>query len=80
MSEPLLIATIQKNGSEELRVSLDHFRGHDLLDIRVFAAFTAANVPMPTKKGLSIRVDLIPELREALEAAEAKARELGLLE
>lgn len=71
MTEAVLISTIQKNASEQLRISLDEYRGVELVDIRVFASFSAANVAMPTKKGLSIRRDMLPELIEALEAAQA---------
>jgi hypothetical protein len=76
---PVRVATIQKNADEELRVSIDEFRGHVLVDVRVFAAFTAARVPMATKKGLSLRIEQLPDLVEALKDAEATARKLGLL-
>ena len=80
MTEPVHIATIRKNGSgDEVRVTLDNFKGHDTLDLRVFSAFTAANVPMPTKKGLTVAVRLLPELELALRQAEGKARELRML-
>ena len=58
MSSVHLIATLAKNASEQVRVALDEYRGTKVVDIRVFADFTAAKVPMPTKKGVSLRVDL----------------------
>jgi len=64
---------------EEVRVSIDEFRGHVLLDIRVFADFTPARVRMPTKKGISIQVVQLPDLIKALQDAAATARKLGLL-
>lgn len=75
MSTP--IATIGKNASEEVRVTLDEFKGHRLCDARVFSAFSAAAVPMPTKKGLSVRVDMLPDLIAALQQAEITARMMG---
>ena len=81
MSEaPCTVATIDKNASEEVRVVLDTFKGHNLVDMRVFAAFSAAAVKMPTKKGLSLRVEMIPDLIEGLQQAYAGARERGWIE
>ena len=74
---PCTVATIGKNSSEEVRVLLDTFKGHHLVDMRVFAAFSAAAVKMPTKKGLSCRVEMLPDLIEGLRKAEAQARALG---
>jgi len=76
---PAVIARLPKNADEEVRVTLDEYRGHHLVDVRIFADFTAANVPMPTKKGISIRVGQLPDLIEALRDAETRARQLGLL-
>lgn len=74
---PTLVAEIAKNSSESVRIVLDTFKGHQLVDLRVFGTFSAASVPMPTKKGLSLNVALIPDLIEALQRAEAKARAMG---
>lgn len=73
------VATIGKNSREEIRVTLDEFKGAQLVDIRIFAPFTAANVPMPTKKGVSLRLSALPELIAGLQRAEALAREQGLI-
>ncbi|WP_426046059.1 hypothetical protein [Brevundimonas sp. TWP3-1-2b1] len=75
-----LIATIGKNASEEVRVVLDTYKAHRLCDMRVFASFSAAAVPMPTRKGLSVQVSLLPDLIEALTAARDQAVALGWLE
>lgn len=62
------IATIRKNSKQELRVSLDHFQGHDLINMRVW--FEADDGDMrPGKQGVSIRTALLPELARALEDA-----------
>lgn len=66
MNKP--IATIKKNAREELRVSVDHYQGYELLNLRIW--FEADDGSMrPSKKGLALRLELLPELREALEAA-----------
>jgi hypothetical protein len=77
MSTTPPIAVIKKNTQDELRVTLDEFRGARLVDIRVFSTFTAANVPMPTKKGVAIGVGKIGDLIEALGKAKAEAEAMG---
>ncbi len=80
MTAPIIVAELRKNARERIRVALDNWQGHDLLDIRVTAQLNeATDVWCPTKKGLSVNVALIPALREALAAAEDQARERGLI-
>jgi hypothetical protein len=80
MSAPVIIAELDKNRRERVRIALDQWQGHNLIDIRVTAQFgEAADVWAPTKKGLSMNVNMLPALLAALAEAEAKARELGLL-
>jgi hypothetical protein len=80
MSGPVIIAELEKNRRERVRVALDQWQGHNLIDIRVTAQFTeAVDVWGPTKKGLSMNVALLPALRAALVEAEARAKEMGLI-
>lgn len=77
---PITIATLQKNQRERIRIALDHFQGHDLLDIRVTTQIgQTADVWSPTKKGVAISVALLPDLRIAVAEAEERARSLGLI-
>ena len=73
------IAEVRKNARGDIRVSLTEYRGHDLCDIRVFAANDDGD-PIATRKGITLNVSLIPQLQEALKAAEQKARNAGLIE
>lgn len=75
---PIHIAAIAK-GEGEVRVTLDEFKGNLTIDVRLFEPFTAAQALMPTKRGLTLGLTKLPQLAAALAAAEAKARELGLL-
>lgn len=78
--KPLIIATLTKNARESVRVALDEFRGHNLLDVRVVVPLTAhAATLTPTGKGISVNVAMIPSLRAALADAEARAVTLGWL-
>lgn len=80
MSEPVIIASLEKNRTERLRVALDEFRGRQLLDLRVTVELSSSSgIQTPTKKGVSIGVHLLPELRRSLAEAEEEARKLGWL-
>jgi len=77
---PIVIATLEKNRRERVRVALDEFEGVKLIDLRVTVEMTTTSgLYSPTKKGLSLRVEQLPALVVALVAAEAKARELGMI-
>jgi transcriptional coactivator p15 (PC4) len=64
-----LVARIAKNPTEEVRLSLTSYRGHDLVDIRVFFQDEQGEW-RPTKRGVSLSVDSFAELREAIVKAE----------
>ena len=76
------IATIEKNRSEELRVALKEYKGRRYLDIRTFIEPYAdeGQGRVPTKKGITVSLPKLPELIEALQAAEEQARAAGLLD
>lgn len=74
-----LIATIEKNKSEVIRVSLSEFNGHDLANLRVW--FQADDGDMrPGKAGLAFRLEKLPAVIQALNDLEVEARRLGLIE
>jgi hypothetical protein len=66
----------RKNATEVVRASISNFRGHQLADIRVY--YEAPDGTWPTKKGLALGLDLLPELRKAVDALEEAARAKGL--
>jgi hypothetical protein len=81
MSVPHVVAELRKNARETLRVTLDIWQEHNLIDMRLFIASAVDDRSlMPTKKGLTVAVTLLPALREALAEAEATARLRGWLE
>jgi hypothetical protein len=80
MTGPVVIGELQKNRRERLRIALDEWQGHRLVDLRITTQLAeSADVWSPTKKGVSINVAHLPALVRALTVAEAKARELGLI-
>lgn len=73
------IATVKKNTMDEIRVELSEYKGFNLASIRVWTEHNDKDEMVPTKKGVSFKVSLLPEIREALEKAEAEAKAAGLL-
>ena len=72
-----LIASIEKNSRETIQVSLTQYQGHDLADVRVH--YDSDGEWKPTKKGIALKIGLLPDLIGALQTAEAEARAAGLL-
>ena len=59
-----IIAQFEKNATEVVRVSLTEYRGRKLIDIRVY--YDDSGEYRPTKKGVSLSVDVYPDLKRAL--------------
>jgi hypothetical protein len=66
-----LIAEIEKNSSEVILAELSECKDHDLFSLRVYFSKDGSD-PVPTRKGLTVNVKLIPELKKAIEATEAE--------
>lgn len=74
----LVIATIQKNSKEEIRVTLGTFNGRQIVNLRTW--FRGDDGEMRPGKGLACRLDLLPQLAAAMAEAERQARAGGLIE
>ena len=71
MSDLRTIASIRKNNSQEIRVSVAIHDGYALVDMRVFSAPRASRgEPVPTKAGICVARSKLSELILALQAAE----------
>jgi hypothetical protein len=81
LAEPFTVAKFWKNRrrNESVHVNLSEYEGRTLVNVRVYAT-GADGIDRPTTKGVSMGIDKLPALAKALQAAEAKAREMGLLE
>jgi hypothetical protein len=62
------VAILPKNSHEEVR-SLAAYRGVDRIDIRVFADINGLGVFMPTRKGVSLKAEQLPDIITALQEA-----------
>ena len=60
------IYTFQKNKFQEVRVGIREFKGNDLVDIRTWTMTQGTNEMVPTAKGVTVNVHLLPELVKAL--------------
>jgi hypothetical protein len=80
LPEPVVISKFWKNRrrNESVRVSLSEYKGHSIIDVRVFATGTDG-IDRPTPKGVAMGVGRLPQLTQSLMKAEAKARDLGLI-
>lgn len=74
----MLFGTLSKNAREELRVEYTLFNGHHLLAFRVWA-HTGDDGWKPTKKGITVRVAMLPDLLRCLSEADKQLRAKGLL-
>ena len=75
-----VVAVIRKNKSEDIRVSLSEWEGHNLVNVRIWAEHEGATeARLPTKKGIVLQISRLPELITALEIARDEATAAGLL-
>jgi len=71
-NDTTLIAEFKKgNSGEILKIQIGEFRNNYYLDFRVWYFPEGSEKPHPTKKGISLHVEQIPELQKAIAAAAA---------
>ncbi|RWR04157.1 hypothetical protein D2T32_20480 [Sinirhodobacter populi] len=66
------LGTIAKNSREEIRLTVETFKGMELVNIRVWYQDTAGEY-RPGRKGIAFKLELLPEVLTAL----SKARKGG---
>ena len=74
-----IVAIIEKNTTSDVRVRLIEFRGRQYIDVRLYVVVDAVD-RSPTKKGISIRPNMLANIIEALKDAKAKLMADGILE
>jgi hypothetical protein len=77
MSKP--VCEFPKNVREKVVLSLSEFKGKHFLDMRIFTAPENSGPDIPTKKGLTLNVELYPQFKETLARVETVIVERGLL-
>ena len=67
MSSEKVVAKIQKNSKQQIWVGLNIFKDIPLLYVRTYSKFGDEEEYKPTKRGVSMKVELYPQLLEAVE-------------
>ena len=70
MAEDRVVSSFKRNPTEEVRATLKEFRGRRYLDLRIYYQDDAGEWK-PTRKGVSLSTDFMPELKTAVAALEA---------
>ena len=70
------IAVVQKNQRAELRFTLDEFKGHRFVSLRIYAPGRDGKM-VPTRSGITFRPDLLTEVRLALNATDEYLRSMA---
>ena len=73
------ICSFSKNKFQGIRVGVREFKGNDLIDIRTWTLTQGTEAMVPTAKGVSINVHLLPELKKAIEEVEKILNENKML-
>lgn len=81
ISKPIIVAQFFKNRRKDIvRVALSEYEGHPLIDISQCFTDPKDGRVKATKKGVAIHIRRLPDLAKAINKAERKARELGLID
>ena len=60
------VSVFSKNKFQEVHIGIREFKGNDLVDIRIWTIAQGADQMVPTAKGVTINVHLLPQLIKAL--------------
>lgn len=71
------VAIIQKNRVQEIKFELKEFKGHNIIDIRIWNSVPDSDEKRPTTKGVTMNVELLPQLKEAVALLEKELKELS---
>ena len=64
------VSVFPKNKFQEVRIGIREFKGNDLVDIRIWTNAQGVDQMVPTAKGVTINVQLLPQLLKALQDTE----------
>lgn len=69
--EDQLVAVLDRGPTQQVQIRLNEFKGKRYLDLRTFYLDENEEVYKPTRKGVSIPVELFEDLKDALKKVEA---------
>ena len=67
--EPKLLATIPRNTTEQIQISINSYKNKQYLDLRVYYTTDDGENWLPTKKGVTISPENLVALKDAVEEA-----------
>ncbi len=67
--EPKILATIPRNATEQLQISINSYKEKKYLDLRIYYTTDEGGTWLPTKKGVTVSPDNLLTLKEAVEEA-----------
>ena len=74
------VLVFPKNKFQEVRIGIREFKGNDLVDIRIWTIAQGVDQMVPTAKGVTINIHLLPQLLKALQDTEKILKENKMLE
>lgn len=75
---PIVISEWRRNADEIIRVSLNQFNGRDVIDVRSWWKHQDG-LWRPSRSGITLAVQHLTKLSEAMQDALTRARALGLV-
>ena len=67
MADDKVVDSFKRNATEEVRATVRAYRGRQYMDMRIYYLDDAGEYK-PTKKGINLSVDLLPELTRMVDA------------
>ena len=64
-----VLASIRKNNREEIRVTRGEYKGHDVVNVRVWFQDRDSGEMLPGRDGVAFRAALVDDLVAALQSA-----------
>lgn len=75
MADDKVVSSFRRNPTEEVRASIKEFKGRTYIDLRIYYLEEQSGEWKPTRKGVSLATDFMPELKEAVESLEKELKE-----
>ncbi len=75
MAEDKVVSSFKRNPTEEVRAGIKEFKGRRYIDLRIYYMDDQGEWK-PTRKGISLATDFMPELKEAVTAIEAELKSM----
>ncbi len=69
MAEAKILATIDRNETEQLQISVSEYKGKSYFNLRIYYTTDSGATWLPTKKGVTFAPDQLDVLTDAIEEA-----------